>query len=298
MSADDILTTFLAELEQGRGLSDSTRRAYRDSITRWMLHLDADGLDDLDEAGRADVISWTRTMNNRELAPSSIYRHRSALKQFYQWLIRTGRIEGSPIANMRNVKVPDKLPKVLTKNQVQKLLDAPEDNPGRAERFTRVRDRAAMAFLYYTGARVSEAVGADVQDVSFQRGWVRLFGKGSKEREVPLADPLRAAIQKYFTWFPSGDEEPLFPSANGGRIGRRGLRRRVKQWARRAGLPRFVGPHTLRHSFATHMLQDGLGLRYIQQLLGHADLSTTQIYTHVANADLESQFHAHMGGGS
>ncbi len=235
------------------------------------------------------VRSYLAHLHRDGLASRSLARHLSTLRSFFRWACREGHLEKNPARGLPSPRVPKALPRALTLPDTEKLLAAEED-----ESFVPERERALFELLYATGLRVSEAAGLDLGDVDFPARLVRVTGKGSRERIVPFGDAAGEALREYL---PSRDAlrhraggesraEPLFVNARGGRLTPRSMARLLKRRLRAAGLPEEISPHALRHTFATHLLQAGADLRAIQELLGHASLSTTQKYTHLDAARL------------
>ena len=232
------------------------------------------------------VRSYLAALHRAKLSNRSISRHLSTLRSFFRWACREGHLAASPAKGLPSPRVPKTLPRALTLPDTERLLDA-EDG----EALVPERERALFELLYATGLRVSEAAGLDLEDVDFSSRLVRVTGKGRRERIVPFGEAAEDALRAYL---PSrdalrhrgrerehGPEEPLFVNARGGRLTSRSMARLLKRRLRAAGLPAEISPHALRHTFATHLLQAGADLRAIQELLGHASLSTTQKYTHL-----------------
>ena len=215
-------------------------------------------------------------LHDRKLAKSSIARKLATVRSCFRYLARLGVVEFNPARQVRSPRLPKRLPSFLPKDESKGLLDAETE---RSE--AGLRDHALLELLYATGLRVAECCGLDLDDVDRRRGAVRVMGKGGKERVVPVGD---AALEALDAWLSVRGEErgALFTNSRGGRLGTRSVHRIVKRRARAAGIDRRVTPHTLRHTFATHMLGEGADLRLIQELLGHSRLTTTQRYTHVS----------------
>jgi integrase/recombinase XerC len=248
--------------------------------------------------GRVDTLavrSYLASLHRAKLAHRSLARHLSTLRSFFRWACREGHLEKSPAKGLATPRLPKTLPRALTLSDTERLLDAQDEG------FVPERERALFELLYASGLRVSEAAGLDLDDVDFAARLVRVTGKGNKERIVPFgaaaADalddylPSRAALRHRAG--PEGDgdgREPLFVNARGGRLTTRSMARLLKRRLRAAGLPAEISPHALRHTFATHLLQAGADLRAIQELLGHASLSTTQKYTHLDAARLREVY--------
>ncbi len=241
------------------------------------------------------VRSYLAALHRAKLSNRSISRHLSTLRSFFRWACREGHLAANPAKGLPSPRVPKTLPRALTLPDTERLLDADEE-----ETLAPERERALFELLYATGLRVSEAAGLDLEDVDFGSRLVRVTGKGRRERIVPFGEAAEDALRAYL---PSrdalrhrgrghehGSEEPLFVNARGGRLTSRSMARLLKRRLRAAGLPEEISPHALRHTFATHLLQAGADLRAIQELLGHASLSTTQKYTHLDAARLREVY--------
>ncbi len=271
---------FLRHLREVRQVSPHTLRAYELDLDRFLVHLArARAARELRALRPAVVRLHLGALSSEGLGASTIARHLSALRSFFRWLEETGRIEANPAAALRAPRRPRKLPRFLEEHEVDALLAAPhpdEDSEGK-------RDRALLEVLYSTGCRASELVGLDESHLDLGRGLVLLRGKGRKERFGMLGRPAIEALRDYLNAksIRGLDRQALFLNHRGGRLTDRSLRRVLLRCLERAGICRACTPHTLRHSFATHLLRRGADLRTVQELLGHASLGTTQIYTHV-----------------
>jgi integrase/recombinase XerD len=294
---ESLVLDFLAYLELERGLSRNTLDAYRTDLLQYGEFLSAHELDAL-TAGPADVsefLAELATGNGRPAYSSAtVHRKAACLRSFYKQLRRDELIGDDPTAALSAPRRAKKLPQVLNYAEVQKLLSAP-----RGDEPTTLRDRALLEVMYACGLRASETIGLEIPDVDLEEGFLRARGKGSKERLVPLGRKAIAAISAYLR---SGrpkligerHEPKLFVNFRGGPLTRQGLYKIVQRNAREAGLAGQMSPHTLRHSFATHLLAGGCDLRAVQEMLGHADISTTQMYTHLSGTHLKDvYFKAH-----
>jgi integrase/recombinase XerD len=293
-----LVLDFLAYLELERGLSRNTLNAYRTDLLQYGEYLSAHKLDAL-TAGPADVTEFLAELATGEgerpaVSSSTIHRKAACLRSFYKHLRRDELIGDDPTAALSAPRRSKKLPHVLNYAEVQKLLSAPRGSDP-----TALRDRALLEVMYACGLRASETIGLEVADLDLHDGLLRARGKGSKERLVPLGRQAILAINAYLRGGRPkliGDrEEPkLFVNFRGGPLTRQGLYKIVQRHARDAGLDGKMSPHTMRHSFATHLLQNGCDLRAVQEMLGHADISTTQMYTHLSGDHLKQvYFDAH-----
>jgi integrase/recombinase XerC len=273
---DEPTEAFLRYLGVERGASAHTLRAYRADLADCALFLARSRLPGLADADARALRAYLAALHERGLQKTSMARRLAALRSFYRFLVRRGRLRRNPAAELRSPRLPKRLPGYLPIDESEALLARGSDRGA-----TAARDRAILEVLYATGARVAELSGLDVESVDLAEGTARIFGKGGKERIVPVGRPAIHAVRAYLR----GRREargPLFRNRRGGRLGVRSIRRVVRDRARAAGLARRVTPHTLRHTFATHLLDAGADLRLIQELLGHARLGTTQKYTHVS----------------
>lgn len=278
------IEAFLLHLKGERGLSLNTTDAYRRDLKQWL-----NTACDLTPTGVERYLAHLRGEN---LAPASIARKRAALSSFCRYLSGEGAIDSNPVALVDGATRPGrKLPHVLTGGEVARLLNAPSERTAKGR-----RDRALLEMMYASGLRVSEVAGLREGDVDEKRGMVRVKGKGGKERLVPVARPALAALASHQKHGRASREHRafLFPSQGDGRkpMGRGLIWRAVKDHARAAGLSELPSPHWLRHSFATHLLNGGADVRAIQEMLGHARIGTTQIYTHVAEDRLRAAYRA------
>jgi integrase/recombinase XerC len=272
---NDPLSAFLRHLSVERNASLHTLRNYRIDLADFQRFLATRGAVDLTGADSRLVRAWLAALHARGLAPASIGRKLAAVRSCCRFLVRRGVLERNPAREVRGPRQPRKLASFLPVDEATELVQ------GRAIGGAgRTRDLAILELLYASGLRVSELSGLDVDALDRAERTVRVFGKGRKERIVPYGGPAARAIQ---AWLDERGERPgpLFTSARGGRLGVRSLHTIVRRSARAAGIARRVSPHTLRHTFATHLLDSGADLRMIQELLGHSRLSTTQRYIHV-----------------
>lgn len=287
-----LVDRFLDALWMERGLSKNTLAAYRADLRRLSQWLGVRNGPALPEVGRGDLLAFLAERARHSASPRSAARMVSTLRRFYRWLRREGLIAEDPSARLESPKLGRPLPKALTEGEVDALLAAPDcaDVLG-------LRDRAMLELLYATGLRVSELVGLSLPQVNLRQGVLRVSGKGGKERLVPLGEAAQTWLERYLVQarpaLMDGPGDVLFPSRQRRLMTRQTFWHRIKRYAVQAGIGKHLSPHTLRHSFATHLLNHGADLRVVQLLLGHSDLSTTQIYTHVAKARLQALHAAH-----
>ncbi|GAB4181742.1 MAG: site-specific tyrosine recombinase XerD [Wenzhouxiangellaceae bacterium] len=291
------LEHFLDSIWAERGLASATLDSYRSDLIDFSRFLNANG-PALPEAGAGDIQRYLNSLLKRHLSVRSVSRRLSAMRQYYRWLVRQGVIPDNPCARIGTPKAGRPLPKALSESEVESLLSAPAGDDPLA-----LRDRAMIEVLYACGLRVSELVSLNLTQISLRQGVVRVSGKGGKERLVPLGEAAIGAVQHYLTAArPELDaghhSEALFVSRRGGAMTRQAFWYMLRRRARDAGIEKSISPHMLRHSFATHLLNHGADLRVVQMLLGHSDLSTTQIYTHVARLRLQEMHRKHHPRGS
>ena len=281
-----MVRTYLDHLAVERGLSRNTLNSYSRDLKRYTVFLAARGIERIDEVTEHDVSDFLAALraggqDQPALKPASAARSVVAVRGLHRFATREGLAAHDPAAAVRPPTPPRRLPRALPVDDVLALIDAAgADDTPRA-----LRDRALLEFLYGTGARISEAVGLDVDDVNLSQGLVRLHGKGGKDRVVPVGGYARAAVDGYLVrgrpaLTSAGRGTPaLFLNLQGGRLSRQSAWTILRASAERAGVAVAIGPHTLRHSFATHLLDGGADVRVVQELLGHASVSTTQAYT-------------------
>ncbi|MFL0797167.1 MAG: site-specific tyrosine recombinase XerD [Cellvibrionaceae bacterium] len=297
-SASDLtlIDNYADNLWVERGLSDHTLSSYRSDLkhlAQWWASVKGDGANllDVQEFDLRDYLAWRA---KKKMSPRSTARALSCIRSFFRYLVAQKLRDGDPSADIENPKLPKPLPKTLTEADVEALLKAPDVSTAIG-----IRDRTMLELLYACGLRVSELTGLQLHQVNLRQGVVRTFGKGSKERLVPMGEAAQHWIERYTREARSElvqgkDTDALFPSQRGGEMTRQTFWHRIKHHAQVADIQKPLSPHTLRHAFATHLLNHGADLRVVQLLLGHSDLSTTQIYTHVAKArlqDIHSKHH-------
>jgi integrase/recombinase XerD len=289
VSDAELIDAFCDQLWLADGLAATSLASYRRDLTAWSAWLGERGLL---SATRADVEGWLADQFRAKAKASSVARRLSAVKRFYRLQLERATMREDPTLRVRAPRKPRRLPKLLSEKQVEALLAAPNVDTALG-----MRDRAMLETLYATGLRVSELVGLKIAQVSLDVGVVRVVGKGSKERLVPLGDEAAVWIERYRKTARSelagtAKSDHLFLTARRGPLTRQAFWLLVKRYATRAGIPAAaLSPHVLRHAFATHLLNHGADLRVVQLLLGHADITTTTIYTHVARERLK-QLHA------
>jgi integrase/recombinase XerD len=287
----DIVEQFYQFVLVEKGLSQNTADAYRRDLTVFLGWLCAQGLDGWDQVTRYHISGFMHDQKNKKLLPSSIARRGSALRTFFRYLKSEKMIGENPCVYLDTPKQQIKLPKDWSEEEVARLLLA----MGSPKNSRDYRDLAMVEMIYATGLRVSELIGLTLSQVDFENGFVRCRGKGDKERIIPLGGQASRSVQDYLSLgrpklLRQASERGLFLSIRGKPLTRQWFWKMLKAKARKAGIEKEITPHTLRHSFATHLLTGGADLRSVQEMLGHEDVSTTQIYTHMTDARLRSVY--------
>ncbi|MFZ5641813.1 MAG: site-specific tyrosine recombinase XerD [Bacillota bacterium] len=281
-----LVDEFIHYLAVERGLAENTMDSYHRDLANYHEFLAREKIMDIQKTTKTHVMAYLLSLQKSDRATATISRHLAALKSFYHFLLRERRIDKDPTANLESPKLEKKLPRVLSVDEVELLLKQPKtaDPAG-------LRDKAMLELLYATGIRVTELITLNVDHINLEVGFIRCFGKGSKERIVPLGSVARKYVGEYLQrgrvkLIKVKAEQALFVNHHGRRLTRQGFWKIIKKYARAAGIAKDITPHTLRHSFATHLLENGADLRSVQEMLGHADITTTQIYTHLTKGRL------------
>ncbi|TLN18756.1 site-specific tyrosine recombinase XerD [bacterium] len=289
---ENLLDFFINFLVVERSLSKNTLDAYARDLNSFRSHLK--GSKTLDKADTQDILSFLRAQSESGMDTRTIARRMSALRTFFKALAREGIVSKNPLERLESLRQWRNLPKTLTREQAEALVESPEGNTPKG-----LRDKAMLELLYGAGLRVSEVCQLRLSRIDLNAGFVRTMGKGSKERVVPIGRRAKEAVETYLAegrnFFSKGSRtnDFLFLNRFGKAVSRQSAWKLVKEGCRRAGIPEDASPHTLRHSFATHLLEGGADLRSLQMMLGHSDLSTTQIYTHVSRDHLKNMVKKH-----
>lgn len=289
---DKLIEAFLDSVWAERGLSENTLQAYRYDLLQLATQQKKRN-SDLKSASREDLLHFLASRVQEGRSPRSLARYLSGFRQFYRWLLREGRISRDPSALIESPRLGRGLPKALGEQQVEALLEAPDFGTPLG-----LRDRAMLELMYATGLRVSELVGLELPGLNLNQGVVRVMGKGGKERLVPLGEESISWVLRYLEHgrpelMRGADCPKIFVTARKAGMTRQAFWYSIRKHARVAAIDQQVSPHMLRHSFATHLLNHGADLRVVQLLLGHSDLSTTQIYTHIAREGLKKLHSTH-----
>ena len=288
-----LLDTFMDYLVLERGLSENTRLAYHHDLSEFMDFLSRKGRTGIQEVVRRDILDFLMEGKQKGLVASSLARRLVAIKVFFRHLSREGLLATNVADAMDSPRLWKILPPTLSKEEVERLLEAPAPSSVRG-----LRDRAILETFYATGLRVSELAALTLDSLHFDSEYIRCVGKGNKERVVPIGGKAMAAVQAWldrgrptYVSRGKGGSRAVFLSRLGQSLSRITLWRHIRAYARQVGIRKEISPHMLRHSFASHLLANGASLRIIQEMLGHADISTTQIYTHVDQGRLQSVHH-------
>ncbi|HOJ92176.1 MAG TPA: site-specific tyrosine recombinase XerD [Dictyoglomaceae bacterium] len=282
----EMLQDFFFYLKYEKNVSENTLNAYVRDISHFVDFLDKEKIN-IKNFKRED---WQKYLSSlyEEYKVKSITRKISAIRSFFKFLVREGYVKKNYSSFIQLPRIPLNLPEVLNKEDMEKFLSLPD-----LTSLIGIRNQAILETFYATGVRVSELVGLNLESVDLQEGYIRCFGKGSKERIVLLGDYAKESLKRYLdvrSEFKPKDDKALFLNKNGSRISRQGVWYIIKTYARILKLPEKVSPHTFRHTFATHLLSQGADIRIVQELLGHSDISTTQIYTHVVSNELHDVY--------
>jgi len=283
---------FLHYLIVEKGLSENTLENYRLDLNAFFQYLKTKSVSDIKEVSRHQITGFLITLKQGKKAPATIARHIASLKSFFHFLVKENVIEEDPTRNIETPKLPKTIPRVMSEEETNSLLAKPNPSTPAGS-----RDKAMLELMYATGLRVSELLDLNLNDVYLEMGYLRCMGKGSKERIVPIGSYALNALEGYLSDFrgklrKNSGEKALFLNLRGQRLTRQGFWKILKQYAVLAGIKANITPHTLRHSVATHMLENGADLRTVQEMLGHADITTTQIYTHLTKSHLKEVYHS------
>jgi integrase/recombinase XerD len=282
---------FLNYLAVERGLAKNTLSSYQIDLTDFNNFISEKNLPII-EIQYDQVLMYLHFLRRKKISSATLARRVSTLKSFYKFLFLEGVIKENPLANLESPKQGKKLPETITYEEIERLLAQPDGGEP-----ADLRDKAMLETLYATGMRVSELTGLNLQDINLTHGYLHCLGKGSKERIVPLGQTARAAINVYLTKgrvkiVKKISEKALFVNQQGKRLTRQGFWKILKGYVREAKIKKHLTPHTIRHSFATHLLENGADLRAVQELLGHVEITTTQIYTHLTEKHIKTVYNA------
>lgn len=283
---------FMIYLKVERGLAKNSMDSYSRDIWQYIQFLTEEKIADWDKIDRYTVIAFMQSLKQANKASSTLNRALSSLRQFHEFMLRENYAHTNPMLLIETPKQAEKLPDVLSVEEVSRILETPD-----VTTLLGVRDRAMLEILYGTGLRISELIGLTLGELFLSMGFIQTVGKGNKERIVPLSHLATEWAEKYLAECRpkllaknSQEVDEVFLNARGGSLSRQGAWKIIKKYAKEAGIKKEVFPHIFRHSFATHMLENGADLRIVQELLGHSDISTTQIYTHVTQSHMKEVY--------
>nr|WP_312755964.1 site-specific tyrosine recombinase XerD [Rummeliibacillus suwonensis] len=292
----DAIEEYIHFLRVERQLSENTLQSYERDIKDYTQNIfETQQLETFDQVERFHILQHLQALKNKGISARTISRHISSIRSFHQFLLREKRCNNDPTVHIDMPKIEQKLPKILSIEEIDRLIATPNISKPQG-----VRDRAMLELLYATGMRVGECISLNLEDIHLTMGFVRVFGKGGKERIIPLGSSAIEACTNYLNTArfqlenPKLRTEALFINQRGKRLTRQGCWKLMKGYAQKAGIEKELTPHILRHSFATHLIENGADLRAVQEMLGHADIATTQIYTHISKTRLSEvykQFH-------
>ena len=289
MIDEALIESFLNYLIVECGLSDNTIKGYKGDLRNFSNYLQDEGIKQFQDLRAKMIVSFIEKEKQRGLSENSISRSLVTIKMLYKYMIMEGKISANPMSSVNTLKLQKHLPEVLHYKAVEEILRTPDCNDKLG-----IRDKAILELMYATGARVSEVASIKVSWINFDYGYIRCQGKGSKQRIVPMGAEASKSIRRYLQEVRpllvkmEADEPLLFLSRTGKKLRRENIWSIVKKYAIKAGIRSNISPHTLRHSFATHLLEGGADLRSVQEMLGHSNISTTQIYTHIDRKYLKS----------
>lgn len=285
------LEDYMHFLKVERQLSVNTTTSYGRDLGDYIAYMEQVGHETIDSIGRPDILDHLQILKEEGKSARTIARHISSIRSFHQFLLREKVTTADPTVHLDLPKLEQKLPRILSMEEVGHLIDTPDRSKPQG-----VRDNALLEILYGTGMRVSELIGLNMNDIHLSMGFVRVFGKGGKERIIPLGGKAIESCSRYVN-----EARPIFiakqkgsvavfVNMRGARLTRQGCWKLLKEHALKAGIKKELTPHILRHSFATHLIENGADLRAVQEMLGHSDISTTQIYTHVSRSRLKEVY--------
>lgn len=283
---DRTLQDFIHYLSVEKGLAKNTLESYNRDLCGFIAYLKQSGVQNVEDTSRTAIIGYLASLQKNGKATATLSRNLASIRSFYSYLFQEKFIVENPAADLESPKLEKKLPRVLSTQEVDVLLDQPDQ-----VHVTGIRDKAMLEVIYATGIRVSELMSLDIGDINLDAGFIRCLGKGTKERIIPLGSVAVRHVSRYLNegrpkLIRQNGEAAMFVNQHGNRLTRQGFWKILKKYARSAGITKDITPHTMRHSFATHLLENGADLRSVQEMLGHADISTTQIYTQITKRKL------------
>ncbi len=285
----DYVEGFVCFMSGERHKSQNTIQSYKRDVSQYINYLNINGIKDITATTKTTVLTYLLKLQKEGKASSTVSRTLASLRSFYMYVNESGEHMPDPTSNLETPKVEKKLPGILTPNEVELLLEQPNSQDAKGR-----RDKAMLELLYATGIRVSELIGLEVNDINTVLGFIKCSG-GKKERVVPMGNIAKNALSDYILharadMVKDSKEKALFVNCNGSKLSRQGFWKIIKQYQKQAGIKTDITPHTLRHSFAAHLLENGADLKSIQEMLGHADISSTQVYSKLMNSRIKDVY--------
>ena len=291
MDIDNAIDNFINYIASEKGLSRNTISSYSTDLKRFSEFLHGTGIMDVSGITTDGILDFLKSMKTSRLSSSSVVRYQVTIRNFFRFMLKEGVLKKDPVHILELPKRDRKLPQVMNESEVESLLDSPSLIQDKKRR---IRDKAMLEVMYATGLRVSELVGMTLNSIEMTVGFIKVKGKGSKERIVPIGDAAKEAVARYLEEsrpaFVRRTTDALFLTQQGEAFTRQGFWKLLKTYLKKINITKHVSPHTLRHSFATHLLEHGADLRSVQLMLGHSDISTTQIYTHINTEMLKRMY--------
>lgn len=284
----DYIDDFVCFMNTAKKKSDNTIQSYKRDVQKYISYLDNSGITDIQETTRTTVLTYLLSLQKQGRATSTVSRTLASLRSYYLFITQSGTAMSDPTQNLEAPRVEKKLPSVLSAEDVDKLLNQPSPKDAKG-----IRDKAMLELLYATGIRVSELIELKVNDVNIPAGFIKCTS-AKKERYIPIGNLAKKSLVNYITnartKLMHSEEELLFVNCNGSKLSRQGFWKIIKQYGKAAGIDVDITPHTLRHSFAAHLLENGADLKSIQEMLGHSDISSTQVYAHLMKSKIKSVY--------
>ena len=284
----DYIDDFVCFMNTAKKKSDNTIQSYKRDVQKYISYLDNSGITDIQETTKTTVLTYLLSLQKQGRATSTVSRTLASLRSYYLFITQSGTAMSDPTQNLEAPRVEKKLPSVLSAEDVDKLLNQPSPKDAKG-----IRDKAMLELLYATGIRVSELIELKVNDVNIPAGFIKCTS-AKKERYIPIGNLAKKSLVNYITnartKLMHSEEELLFVNCNGSKLSRQGFWKIIKQYGKAAGIDVDITPHTLRHSFAAHLLENGADLKSIQEMLGHSDISSTQVYAHLMKSKIKSVY--------
>ncbi len=285
---EELILNFGSYLSKEKQLSANTLESYNRDIRQYTQYLEENQIDLLLNTNKTTIITYMIYLQKMGKATSTISRNLASIRSFYQYLLLNKKVEADPTANMESPKTEKKLPSILSLKEIDTLLNQPEEDSPKG-----IRDKAMLELLYATGIRVSELISLNINDINIGLGYIRCYNS-NKERIIPIGSVALKALKDYLETYKEqhadGEESPLFMNVQGKRLTRQGFWKIIKSYTKKANIQKKITPHTLRHSFATHLIQNGADLKSVQEMLGHSDISTTQVYMNLSKNKIKEVY--------